>query len=157
MVVVFRLTSWVWATLLLLGCGASNQPVLPEVEFSKARKIHKVDISSLQFPKGFPAEVSLLSPTKVYEQDAESDPVAWDTSAEPAEARDHYVAKFEEAGLETVVVLPPGMPGENYEVRGFSQTQGRTFCVGIGKQQADGQVGCFIFSREATAENWKTN
>lgn len=144
--------------LVTQGCGSwkSNQPVTPSVEFSKGRKIYKVDISKLRFPENFPKEISLLAPEKVYEQDLPSDLVTWDTRATPKEAVDHYVAEFQKLGLETFVSQPPNMPGENYQVHAFSEKHGKCFCVGIGKQRPESQVGCFVFAREATKENWKT-
>ena len=134
------------------GCGNSGQPVSPKIDLSKGRKTHEVDVATLHFPEGFPDNLELYRPAKIYEQDGKDQPITWDCLGTVVEVRDHYVAEFEKRDLEIKVIRHEDMPGENYEVVAFDSKSGLKFGVGMGKQREESGVACFVFGCDPKEE-----
>lgn len=140
------LVFWVSASFVgLAGCGKSQTgPVNPQIDFSQKRKIFSAQEEDLNFPEGYPKELKLLAPTTIYEQDIFPNDVTWDTDVPVVEARDHYLAEFKKRGMETKVVIPPRMSGENYIVEVRDEETGRSFCVVLACEREGNSVKCFI-------------
>lgn len=147
---LFRSSCWLLVlSLAVNGCGgSSNQPVTATVDLSQGRKDVSVKVEDLYFPEGFPAEIELLKPVRIYQQTDPTDAITWDTFVSPKEFRDHYVEEFKKLGFEPQVVIPQGIAGECYEVQAFDQVQGQWHCVAVGQRESETQVSCFLHCRK---------
>ena len=136
------------ATIIVVFSGCAQQPANPKVDLSQERKDFSLKVEDVEFPKGFPAGIKLLKPTRIYEQTDPSDGVTWDTSVSPSEFRDHYVQEFKRLGFEPKVNIPGGLPGECYEIQALDKKVGKWHCVAVGKGHIGNEVKCFLLCRE---------